>query len=243
MPDLFYKREEVKSMNKIIKKLENKIIVSCQAGLGEPFYKEDCLNAMMASVLSGGAEGLRLAGERDIRNAKQLTNVPVIGITKPDTLPANWKDVVYITPTFEDAQKMSQAGADIIALDGTSRPRPKENLAEILDRINKELGKASMADVSTLQEGIAACMMGADVVSTTLSGYTTHTIEKDNGEPDFALLKGLVEHIECPVILEGRVWTPEQTQKAFDLGAYAVVIGSAITRPHLITKRFVEAKR
>lgn len=230
-------------VKEIIKRLENKIIVSCQASSGEPFFDEDCLIAMMKSVINGGAEGLRLAGSRDISNVKKLCDLPVIGITKPDSLPENWKDIVYITPTISDAKKIAEAGADIIALDGTQRPRPQEQLFEIIDYIHDELELPVMADVSNLDEGIISHELGADMISTTLSGYTSCTLEKDCGEPDFELLEGLVSELDCPVILEGRIWTPEQVKKAFDLGAYAVVIGSAITRPHLITKRFINLGR
>jgi len=228
-------------MNKIINKLANRIIVSCQASSGEPLYENNCMPAIAQSVIAGGASGLRLAGVNDINKIRKLTSVPIVGITKPDPLPHNWKDIVYITPTYDDAKNLAEAGADIIALDGTSRKRPKENLAEILEKIHTELNAISMADVSTVEEGIMCRLFGADIISTTLSGYTTHTLDKENGEPDFDLLKTLVKVVDCPIILEGRVWTPDQVKKAFSLGAYAVVIGSAVTRPHLITKRFVQA--
>ncbi|MDD3013422.1 MAG: N-acetylmannosamine-6-phosphate 2-epimerase [Candidatus Gastranaerophilales bacterium] len=226
-------------MNSIIKKLEKKIIISCQASKGEPFHDVNCLMAMVKSVINGGASGLRLAGERDIKEAKKFCEVPVIGITKPEPLPENWKEVVYITPTFEDAKKIKEA--DIIAIDGTSRPRPQENLAELIYNIQTELNTPVMVDISTLEEGLMCKLFGADIISTTLSGYTMQTLDKNNEEPDFELLKNLVKIAECPVILEGRVWTPEHVKKAFNLGAYAVVIGSAVTRPHLITERFIKA--
>jgi len=228
-------------MNNIIKKLEKKIIISCQASEGEPFHDVNCLMAMVKAVINGGASGLRLAGERDIREAKKLCEVPIIGITKPEPLPENWKEIVYITPTLEDAKKISKAGADIIAIDGTSRLRPKENLAELIYKIQMELNTPVMVDISTLEEGLMCKLLGADIISTTLSGYTQQTFDKNNEEPDFELLEKLVEIVECPVILEGRVWTPEHVKKAFNLGAYAVVIGSAVTRPHLITERFIKA--
>ncbi|MEI7474385.1 MAG: N-acetylmannosamine-6-phosphate 2-epimerase [bacterium] len=224
-------------MNKIIKKIEHKVIVSVQASHGEPFYKKECMAAMMQSAINGGAAGLRVAGAEDISLATSLTDIPIIGITKPDPLPENWKDIVYITPDFQSAKSISNA--DIIAIDGTSRKRLHENLADLTDKIHNDLNRPVMADISTLEEGLSAALLGADIISTTLSGYTTNTIEKDNGLPDFELLEKLVSSIKLPIILEGRVWSPEDVKKAFELGAYAVVIGSAITRPHLITKRFV----
>ena len=192
---------------------------------------------MMQSVVKGGAAALRVAGVRDVINAKKLFNIPVIGITKPEVIPPNWREIVYITPTIKDAKDLIQAGADIIALDGTSRPRGENNLKQIIKfiKINK---KIVMADVSTLQEGITARLLGADIISTTLSGYTLESPDTSD-EPDFELLKGLVESVDCPVILEGRIWLPSQVDKAFEIGAHSVVIGSAITRPQLITKKFV----
>lgn len=221
----------------IISQLKNKVIVSVQAMPSEPLYKEECMAAMMQSVVKGGAAALRVAGVRDVINAKKLFKIPVIGITKPEVIPPNWREIVYITPTIKDAKDLIQAGADIVALDGTSRPRGENNLKQIIKfiKINKKL---VMADVATLSEGIAARLLGADIISTTLSGYTMQSPETSN-EPDFELLKGLVHSVDCPVILEGRIWEPEQVDKAFEIGAHSVVIGSAITRPQLITKRFV----
>lgn len=203
----------------------------------EPLYKEECMTAMIKSVLNGGAQGLRVAGVRDVKIAKAISDVPVIGITKPEVIPKNWKEIVYITPTIKDAVDLIQAGADIIAFDGTSRPRPKCTLEEIIKYIKINRRKA-MADISTLEEGINCAKLGVDVLSTTLSGYTTQSPIEGDG-PDFKLLEALVKETDKPVILEGRIWEPEQINKAFELGAHAVVIGSAITRPQLITKRFI----
>ena len=220
-----------------VEKLKGKIIVSVQAMPNEPLYLESCIDAMMASVINGGASGLRVAGARDVRNAKKY-NVPVIGLTKPEKLPDNWMEVVYITPTVNDVNELIAAGADIIAFDGTSRQRPNNcTLAQIIDTIHKN-NKLAMADISTLEEGFNCEKMGADIISTTLSGYTKES-QKNCAEPDYDLLKQLVQHLSRPVILEGRIWETKDVAKAFDLGAYSVVIGSAITRPQLITKRFV----
>lgn len=220
----------------IIKKLENQIIVSVQAMPNEPLYKEDCIIAMMQSVVNGGAKGLRLAGGRDVKNAKKLFDIPIIGLTKPDKLPDNWKEVVYITPTLKEVNELIEANADIIATDATNRPRPKESLEEIVNYI-KANNKLSMADISTFEEGIKARELGFDIISTTLSGYTQNS-KQDLITPDFDLLEKLVKELDCPIILEGRIWEPNEVDKAFELGAYSVVIGSAITRPQLITKRF-----
>lgn len=230
-------------MIKLLDKIRKKIIISCQASSGEPIYEENCLQNIIKSVINGGAAGLRLAGVKDIKETRQFSDIPIIGITKPDPLPDNWKEIVYITPTFEDAKQISEAGADIIAIDGTSRKRPKENLAELIEKIHVELKKPVMVDCSTIEEGLMCKLYGADIISTTLSGYTQATLDKNNEEPDFELLENLVKLVDCPIILEGRIWTVEHARKAFELGAYSIVIGSAVTRPQLITKRFVDSVR
>ncbi len=218
--------------------LKNKVIVSSQAMPDEPLYKEECMIAMMQSVINGGAEVLRVAGARDVKNAKKL-GVKVIGLTKPDGLPENWKEIVYITPTLKEVNELIDAGADVIAFDGTSRPRPNNcTLEEIIKRIHSA-GKLAMADIATLQEAINCSKLGADLISTTLSGYTQESLS-DSSDPDYQLLKSIkLNKVQTPVILEGRIWEPQQVKKAFEYGAHCVVIGSAITRPQLITKRFI----
>lgn len=222
----------------IIKDLHKKIVVSSQAMPNEPFYDENCMIAMMKSVVNGGAGALRVAGARDVKNAKSLFKIPVIGLTKPQELPSNWRSVVYITPTLKEVQELIDANADIIAFDGTSRFRGEGcSLKDIIDKIHSAK-KLAMADISTLEEGINCEKLGADIVSTTLAGYTEESGEATE-MPDFELLEGLVKNVSIPVILEGRIWSPEDVKKGFELGAHCVVIGSAITRPQLITKRFI----
>lgn len=226
-------------MNNTLNRIKGTVVVSVQAMPSEPLYLEKCMAAMMKSVVTGGAGALRVAGVRDVKNAKRLFHVPVIGLTKPEIIPKNWKEIVYITPTIKDVIELIEAGADIIATDATQRPRPNgEKLADLFKyiHINK---RVAMADISTLEEGIKAQEAGADVLSTTLAGYTLESANSPSKEPDFELLKQLVEQTDLPVVLEGRIWDPWQVDKAFELGAHCVVIGSAITRPQLITKRFV----
>lgn len=217
-------------------KFKGKIIVSVQAMPNEPLYKEDCMYAMMSSVVNGGASALRVAGARDVKRAKSF-GLPVIGLTKPEILPDNWREVVYITPSLTEVNELVNAGADIIAFDGTSRLRPNCTLNDIIFRIHNA-GRLAMADISTLDEGINCANLGADIISTTLSGYTIES-GTANDKPDYELLKSLVQNVNKPIILEGRIWEPDDVKTAFKLGAYSVVIGSAITRPQLITKRFV----
>ncbi len=223
----------------MINRLKGKVVVSVQAMPSEPLYLEKCMVAMMKSVIKGGAGALRVAGARDVKNAKHLFDVPVIGLTKPDVIPANWQEIVYITPTINEVIELVQAGADIIAFDGTMRERPNGEKLENIIKYIKIHKRISMADISTLEEGQNAEKLGANILSTTLSGYTQFSQNRGDG-PDFELLKQLVENTNLPVVLEGRIWEPEQVDKAFELGAHCVVIGSAITRPQLITKRFVQ---
>ena len=222
----------------IIESLKGKVIVSSQAMPNEPFYDEKAMIALMQSVVNGGASGLRVAGKRDVINATTF-GIPVVGLTKPDKLPENWRSLVYITPGVKEVKELIEAGADIIAFDGTSRPRPDGSTVEQLIQLIHFAGRLAMADISTYEEGLNCANLGADIISTTLAGYTDESGEA--GEtPDFELLEKLVKSVEKPVFLEGRVWNPEEVKKAFELGAHSVVIGSAITRPHLITKRFTE---
>lgn len=223
----------------MINRLKGKVVVSVQAMPSEPLYQEKCMIAMMQSVVKGGAGGLRVAGERDVKNAKKLFDIPVIGLTKPDVIPSNWQEIVYITPTLDEVIKLVNAGADIIAFDGTMRKRPNNTKLEDLIKYIKINKRISMADISTLEEGQNAEKLGANILSTTLSGYTQFSQNRGEG-PDFELLKQLVENTDLPVVLEGRIWEPDQVDKAFEIGAHCVVIGSAITRPQLITKRFVQ---
>ncbi len=226
-------------MNDILNRIKGTVVVSVQAMPNEPLYLEQCMIGMMKSVVNGGAGALRLAGARDVKNAKKLFNLPIIGLTKPNVIPKNYKELVYITPNIKDVIELVEAGADIIATDATQRKRPNdEKLQDLIKyiHINKRL---AMADISTLEEGLKAKELGADIISTTLAGYTLESANSPANEPDFELLKQLVEQTQLPVVLEGRIWEPEQVNKAFELGAHCVVIGSAITRPQLITKRFV----
>lgn len=230
-------------MNDILNRIKGTVVVSVQAMPNEPLYLEQCMIGMMKSVVNGGAGALRLAGARDVKNAKKLFNLPIIGLTKPNIIPKNYKELVYITPNIKDVIELVEAGADVIATDATQRKRPNnEKLQDLIKyiHINKRL---AMADISTLEEGLNAKELGADIISTTLAGYTLESANSPANEPDFELLKQLVEQTQLPVVLEGRIWEPEQVNNAFELGAHCVVIGSAITRPQLITKRFVFRKK
>ncbi|OGI08460.1 MAG: hypothetical protein A3I68_05625 [Candidatus Melainabacteria bacterium RIFCSPLOWO2_02_FULL_35_15] len=220
-------------------RLKNKLIVSVQAQGNEPLNKPEYLLAMSQSVINGGAGALRLCGIDNIKHIKKNVSVPVIGLTKLEPTPINWLDKVYITATLKDLKELLKTGIEFIAIDGTNRKR--EDDSSLKDQISliKEEGRSIIADVSTFEEGIYASELGADIISTTLSGYTKETRYKANNGPDFELLSELTEEISTPVILEGRIWELEDVKEAFKIGAHAVVIGTAITRPQIITKRFI----
>ena len=227
----------------ILSKLNGEIIVSIQAMPDEPLYGEDCILALAKSVIElGGASVVRLAGQRDIKNIKkEFPSAIVIGITKPEKIPLNYKELVYITPTIEDCKKVIEAGADIVALDGTMRARPNNEKLEDLVKFIKSKNKVAMADIASFDEAKNAYNLGFDIVSTTLSGYTKETENKPN-EPDFELVEKIKKELNVFTILEGKVWEKKDITKAFKSGADAVVVGSAITRPQLIYKRFLEGK-
>ena len=222
----------------ILKKIKNEVIVSIQAMPNEPLYDENCIMAMAKSVVSlGGAKVLRLAGERDIKNIKkEFQNVVVIGITKPKVVPKNYKELVYITPTVDNCRKIIDAGADIVAFDATLRQRPNnEKLSDLVNFV-KSKNKLAMADIATFDEAKNAYNLGCDIVSTTLSGYTAET-ENLPEKPDFELIKRIKDKLDVFTISEGKIWERKEVEYAFKMGADAVVVGSAITRPQLIFKR------
>lgn len=230
----------------VLHKLAQQLIVSVQANVDEPLYDPACIVALSQTVVIGGAAGLRLAGAKHIAAVRQaLPDIPIIGIHKPDVLPDPPESAVYITAQLADALPLAEAGADIIALDATLRPRPGgEDLGQIVAALREAYPHCLlMADIDSLASAEWALELGFDIVSTTLSGYTAETQAKkiDNETPDLALLATLAKESPVPVILEGRVWQPEHVAQAFAHGAFAVVVGSAITRPHWVTRRFVSA--
>ena len=224
-----------------LKKIKNNIIISLQAMENEPLYNENCIILIAKSLIElGGINALRLAGKRDILNIKKLfPNVTVIGITKPKVIPSNYKEVVYITPTVKDCKEIIEAGADIVAFDGTLRKRPNSEKLEDLINFVKSNNKLAMADISNFEEAKNAVKLGCDIVSTTLSGYTTETQQKPD-TPDFELVEEIKTNLDIFTILEGKIWEKAEASFAFKKGADAIVIGSAVTRPQLIAKRFLE---
>lgn len=217
----------------MLEKMKGGLVVSCQALPHEPLHGSHHMAAMARAAKESGAVGIRANGYEDIREIKSKIDLPMIGILK-------FNDPSYdafITATKEHAKLVSDAGADIIAVDATARSRPVP-FPELVVYIKQTLGKLVMADVSTWEEGVEAERVGCDMVGTTLSGYTEATKHRTN--PDFELIETLVNKLKVPVIAEGGIRTPEQAKRAMDLGAFFVVVGGAITRPQEITARFVE---
>ena len=216
----------------VVAALRGGLIVSCQATPGDPTYGPQFMAAFARAAQIGGAAGIRANGPDDIRAIKAVTDLPVIGIQK--VLGADGRTL--ITPSLETARPLVEAGADIVALDATDRPRPNGlSAAQLIARLAAELHVPIMADVEWAAEGFAAADAGADIVASTLSVHHFRDYT-----PDLDLVRDLAR-LPVPVIAEGNYWTPEQVQAAFAAGAWAVVIGSAITRPWLITQRLAAA--
>lgn len=211
------------------------LIVSCQARPDNPLHGPDHMAAMAIAAEQGGAGGIRANGPEDIAAIRRVSRLPIIGIFKRN----HPKLPVYITPGLDDAIAVAEAGADIIALDATPRPRDGLPLAELIAQIKARTGCPVFADISTTEEGIAAAALGADCIATTLSGYTAATASRGCDHPDVDLVSALLKSVTVPVIAEGRYHTPANVKDAFRAGAYAVVVGTAITNPREITRRFV----
>ncbi len=224
------------SRNSPIEALRGQLIVSVQAGERDPLDHLDTLTRIATSVLRGGAGGLRAEGIARIAAFRKLTELPIIGIIK--THDAN--NDVYITPDFRSAQAISDAGADIIALDCTARRlTAAEPWPQLICRIHAELNRPVLADIATLEDALAAQNAGADAVATTLYGYTADTAGRRT--ISWPLMESLIARLTIPIFLEGHVTHPGEMRQALDMGATAVVVGSAITRPQTITARFVKA--
>lgn len=225
------------SKTSILSQLQGGLIVSCQAMYEDsPTNSSAVLTAMAVAAYRGGACCIRVNRPENIRAIRSVVHIPLIGLFK-DSMPGH---DVYITPTLEHARLVAEAGADIIAIDGTARPHPGElDTGTVVRKIHEELGKLVMLDISTYEEGLEAERLGADLVSTTLSGYTPYSRQLDG--PDLDLVKRLSGACKIPVIAEGRFECPSQARLAIEAGAFSVAVGRAITDPEHITARYVEA--
>ncbi|MGB3310680.1 MAG: N-acetylmannosamine-6-phosphate 2-epimerase [Nodosilinea sp.] len=211
-------------MKTILETLQDGLVVSCQAPTDSPLHNALVIAAMAEAALKRGAVGVRIDTPAHIQAVRSRCDSPIIGLWKQVIPPSS----VYITPQFHHAEAVAQAGSDIIAIDATQRPRPGgETLAQLIQHIHDHLGKVVMADVDTLDHALRAVEAGADCVGTTLYGYTENT--QDQTPPGFDLLKAMVTQCSVPVICEGGIASPAQARQALDLGAYTVVVGTAIT--------------
>lgn len=206
-------------------RLHRGLIVSCQAPVDSPLHDPNVIAAIAEAAVLRGAVGIRVDTPEHVKAVRnRLPDTPIIGL---------WKQVfpgseVYITPQFHHAAAIAAAGADIIAIDATLRSRPEgETFAEIVSKVHHEFNKLVMADIDTLEAAEAAEAAGADFVGTTLYGYTSET--QHLSPPGFDLLAKMVERLKLPIICEGGIASPDMAKQALDLGADAIVVGTAIT--------------
>ena len=222
-----------------IESCEKHLIVSCQALPDEPLHSSFIMGRMAKAALWGGAKGIRANTVEDIKEIKTQVDLPVIGIIKK----VYGDCPVFITPTIQEVDELVKGACpEVIALDATCRARPD---GKTLDELYKEIRtkypeQKLMADCSTLEECLHAAKLGFDFVGTTLVGYT----QESNGDKietnDFELIRNYLEKSDVPMIAEGNIDTPQKARRVLDLGCFSVVVGSIITRPQLITKRFVD---
>jgi N-acylglucosamine-6-phosphate 2-epimerase len=210
------------------------LVVSVQAPPGSPLRDPSHMAAMARAAELGGAAGIRAAGDDDVSAIRAAVSLPLIGLRKR---PLDGSPVL-ITPEASDARAVAAAGADVVAVDATARPRPGAASGAELVAALDGLGVPVLADVDTLEAGVAAREAGAAAVASTLSGYTGGPTPPD---PDIELVRALARELDCPVVAEGRIATPEQVRAAFDAGAHAVVVGTAITEPIALTRRLAGA--
>ncbi len=221
-----------------MEKIYKGLIVSCQALEDEPLHSSFIMGRMAVAAKEGGAVGIRANSYSDIKEIKNNVSLPVIGIVKRDYEDSE----VYITPTLKEIEELARSGADIIALDATDRIRPGNvTLEDFVRTIREKYNNLKlMADCSTYEEAIMADKLGFDYIGTTLVGYTEASKGIHIEANDFELIKRILSSVKKPVIAEGNIDTPEKARRVLELGCHSVVVGSIITRPQLITKRFAE---
>jgi N-acylglucosamine-6-phosphate 2-epimerase len=215
--------------------LRGRLVVSCQAPPDDPLHHHEVLRRMAISALRGGAGGLRANGVQAVRKFRAATGLPIIGIQK--RYRAGLAD---ITPDFRSAKAIADAGADIIALDCTAfRSRQAQPWPELVRRVHDELRRPVLADIASYEEAVAAEQAGADAVATTLYGYTPESAGLRS--VNWTMVEALARRLHIPLVVEGHIRCPEEMRRAFEAGAFAVVVGAAITRPESITAAFVHA--
>lgn len=223
-------------MEQWMEQIHGKLIVSCQALPHEPLHSSFIMGRMALAAKEGGAAGIRANTAEDIAEIKRQVDLPVIGIVKRDYENCD----VYITPTMQEVDELVAVGAEIIAIDATDRLRPQgKTLEQFVREIRAKYPAVKlMADCSTVEEGVFADRLGFDFIGTTMVGYTEHSKHLRIEADDFAIIRELLSKVEHPVIAEGNIDTPEKVKRVIELGCFSVVVGSIITRPQLITKRF-----
>lgn len=236
------RRHKMKTTNEknrqLLESLKGGLIVSCQVQKDDPIYSEDITVLMAKGAQWAGAVAIRSEHPDQIRQIKAEIDLPIIGLYKI------WKEGsdVFVTPTIEAVREVMDAGADIVALDCTFQKSHDGNVAsELIKQVKKEYPDSIIfADISTYEEAKEAIKNGADIVAPTLYGYTPETqhIEGANYREFARMCRDFKD--EAYVMMEGHIYTPEDAMKCLFLGAHSVVVGSAITRPHLIAKRFVD---
>lgn len=218
----------------VLQRIQGKLIVSCQAPDGDVFHSPECMARFAEAARDGGAAGIRANGVDDIRAIRKAVDLPIVAIAK-----RTWSDGrILITGDFDDARALSETGAEMIAIDVTVRGQ-RFGALERLARIKRELGVVVLADIATVEEAVAAERAGADAVLSTMRGYTDETLHITAFEPGF--IAELTRAVSVPVIAEGRIGTPGEARAAIEAGAWAVIVGTAITRPSAITRLFAAA--
>ena len=217
------------------------MIVSCQALENEPLHSSYIMGRMALAAKEGGASGIRANSVEDIKEIKKMVDLPVIGIIKRDYTDSD----VFISATMKEIDELMKVKPEIIALDARSSIRPNgEKLEDFYQAIRKKYPDLLlMADCSTFEEMEKADSLGFDFIGTTLVGYTKKSKEDKIEANDFQLIKKAVKELKHPIIAEGNINTPEKVKRVLEIGVYSVVVGSAITRPQLITKKFVDATK
>lgn len=221
-----------------MEKIKHQLIVSCQALEDEPLHSSFIMSKMALAAKQGGAGGIRANSVVDIKAIKQEVDLPIIGIIKKDYPGTD----IYITTTMEEIDALVEVQVDIIAIDATARLRlNNQTLAEFFKEVKQKYpNQLFMADCSTVSEAIHADQLGFDFIGTTLVGYTDESKDLKIEADDFKIIKDILKAVKHPVIAEGNIDTPEKAKRVLELGCYSVVVGSIITRPQIITKRFVE---
>lgn len=224
-----------------MEELRHKLIVSCQALPDEPLHSDFIMARMAVAAKEGGASGIRANSVVDIAAIQKAVDLPIIGIIKRDYEGAD----VYITATMKEVDELMTVRPDIIAIDATTSTRPNgESLKEFFQKVKEKYpDQLWMADCSTIDEMLTADQLGFDYIGTTLVGYTKQSQGDKIESNDFEIIRKALSKLSHPLIAEGNIDTPDKVHRVLELGAYSVVVGSAITRPQLITKKFVEATK